>query len=132
MIENFDNLSFERKVDVLVAIYIFDYKDVKSIKEEWLGIWNPYYKEPKDYGYLLIPCYSRLLTSSWDIVRKFEYIYLFSGGKEWREGKWECKLVWDDDTSKYAWAETEMLAICYAGLKAVGYSLKDFLKEEGK
>lgn len=79
-----------------------------------------------------IPLYSTLLTSAWDIVRKFDYLYLY---RDIRivNGKWECKLrVEDYDSSYYALADTEMLAICYAGLKAVGFDIETFLREEGK
>lgn len=134
MIENFKNLPFERKVDVLVAEHIFKYTDVRiqEIIDDGgkIRYWSVMRKDGAwDTN---IPAYSMLLTSAWDIVRKFDYLYLFRGGKNWQGGKWECKLLRKDISGLYGWAETEQLAICYAGLKAVEYPLKDFLKEEGK
>lgn len=134
MIENFEKLSFERKIDVLVAMHVFNMKDIIIVKHKWEymgeeGVsWLCYSKYTGNH----VPCYSTLLTLAWDIVRKFDgYVYLFKS-KEYNDGKWECKLRSEDRVMYYWWAETEMLAICYAGLKAVGYDIKTFLQEEEK
>jgi hypothetical protein len=138
MIANFEKLPFERKVDVLVDLHVIGNKElIIEVLESILYENGVYYRCIRDGSFELIPCYSTLLTSAWDLVRKFDYCYLFRS-KDFKGGQWECKLA-DKHSKKdnysenvlYAWAETEMLAICYAGLKAVGYPLKDFLKEEG-
>lgn len=131
MVENFDRLEFNRKVDTLVAIHIFKHKDVKVIKENWCGIQNPYYKELNTFGHLLVPCYSTLLTSAWDLVRKFTYMELIKNTYN-NEVLWQCKLGEVGVVQDYNIAETEQLAICYAGLKVVGFDVKGFLKEEEK
>lgn len=144
MIENFEKLPFERKVDILVARYVFEWKDIKiewrEGDERYPGYWACYRVEGIGI-YTNIPLYSVLLTSAWDIIRKFEYMYLYRANFI-NDGRWECKLrddrgvliIGDEGTGGkyYGWAETEMLAICYAGLKAVGFDVKKFLKEEGK
>jgi len=147
MIQNFDKLTFYRKIDVLVAMHVMEWKNIVvelgqpdiGYGTYWLCKGNP--PGPIVVVWDVIPCYSTLLTSSWDIVRKFEYCYL------WRDkesninnGMWECKLFdpkgellsYGEGRKYYGLAETEMLAICYAGLKAVEYLIDDFLKEEGK
>jgi hypothetical protein len=138
MIENFEKLTFHRKIDILVAMHVMEWKDI-AIQEvgwgpgttKWMCVGTDRFN---GQGY--IPLYSALLTSAWDIVRKSSYCYLFRS-TDFKGGQWECKLA--DRHSKdglsntdvyYAWADTEMLAICYAGLKVVGYPLKDFLKGE--
>lgn len=138
MIENYDKLDYNRKVDMLVVIHVMGWKGI-AIQEIGSGSDGQKYMcvgTDKFNGQGYIPLYSTLLTSAWDIVRKFDYMYLFRS-KYFKE--WECKLVGynsdlgiDHDGKHYAWAETEQLAICYAGLKAVGFDVKSFLKEEGK
>lgn len=140
MIENFDKLEYHRKVDVLVAIHVMGWYNIVVNRAQWNETKYLYVCTGIDMfeaqGY--VPCYSTLLTSAWDIVRKFDYCYIFHS-KEFKGGQWECKLR-DDSIARhigekdgyYAWAETEQLAICYAGLKAVGFDLKGFLQEEGK
>jgi hypothetical protein len=140
MIENYDKLEYTRKVDVLVAMHVMKWKDI-IIQEVGQGSGITKYacryrdrSEPQGH----IPLYSTLLTSAWDVVRKFDYMYLFRS-HDFKKGQWECKLR-DDRGSvntsalgkHYGWAETEMLAICYAGLKAVDFDLQLFLKEEKK
>jgi Phage ABA sandwich domain len=138
MIKNFNELNYHRKVDVLIAMHVFNRKvtiiDVdcgKSVKRQWLCTWLPE-EGPAEP----VLCYSTLLTSAWEIVKKFDYIYLFRS-HDFKKGQWECKLrdergpINTNMLSKhYGWAETEMLAICYAGLKAVDFDLESFLKEE--
>lgn len=142
MIENFDKLTYERKVDVLVAMYVFRIKDIIIEHIDWSYGDGNYYKVytkslmVEDY----ISCYSTLLTNAWDVVRKFDYLYLFRSAG-FKRGQWECKLYdrkgvlkigETNEYNYYGWAETEQLAICYAGLKAVGFDVQAFLKEEGK
>ena len=144
MIENFEKLEFNRKVDILVAIYVMGrlgkLVERVNINEKWYDeiTWleiaeseeDPY---PGTRVGQMPKRYSTYIEAAWDIVRKFDYLYLFKGGEKWNGGKWECKLVLDDeDTRLYGWAETEQLAICYAGLKAVGFDVQTFLQEEGK
>jgi hypothetical protein len=139
MIEHFEKLEYNRKVDVLVAIYVMGWKDIVIHQIEWgPGVWKCAVMGVDRFnGRGYIPLYSTLLASAWDVVRKFDYIYLFRS-KDYKDGQWECKLRDDrgvvtlDMPKYYAWAETEMLAICYAGLKAVGFDIKTFLREEGK
>lgn len=135
MIENFDKLSFNRKVDVLVAVHVFNIKNITIDFADEI-YWKVCVKSLMREDH--ISCYSTLLTSTWDIVRKFDYLYLFRS-KDFKNGQWECKLLEQQSVTGnfqkdvyYAWAETEQLAICYAGLKAVGFDVKSFLKEEGK
>lgn len=140
MIENFDKLTFERKVDILVAIHVFRMKNIIIEHVDWSygdgNYFKVYIKDLMIENH--IPSYSTLLTSTWNIVRKFDYINLFRS-KDFNGGQWKCKLRQDiigmtlgEKDSYYAWAETEQLAICYVGLKAVGFDVKGFLKEEGK
>jgi len=138
MIANFDKLEYNRKVDVLIAIYVFNRKvTIVSIgageHPHMLCTWLPE-EGPAE----LVLCYSTLLTSAWDIVKKFDYMYMFKS-HDFKGGQWECKLRDDRGPintnllgKHYGWAETEMLAICYAGLKAVDFDLQLFLKEEKK
>lgn len=135
MIENYDELDYNRKVDMLVAVHVFKYKDiyVQWMGNYWLCTWLGN-TGPAN----IIPCYSTLLTSAWEIVRKFDYCYLFRS-KNFKGGQWECKLYQDitgqvlgEKDPYFVWAETEQLAICYAGLKAVGFDMQGFLKEEGR
>jgi len=136
MIQNFEKLDFNRKIDVLVAVYVFGWDDITIYADGDYFICTGVQVQKGSRAYEVILNYSILLTSAWEIVQKFDYLYLFRGGKKWMGGKWECKLVWGDtdkiDDKLYGWAETEMLAICYAGLKAVGFNVEGFLKEEGK
>lgn len=148
MIENFEKLEFTRKVDVLVAVHLMEWKDVViSDIESSSVVWGP--ADPKwlckgvdrFHGQGCIPLYSTVLTAAWEIVRKCDYVYLFRSN-DFQDGRWECKLmdkqsVVNDDgrTNKYcewALAETEMLAICYAGLNVVRFDVKKFLQEEKK
>lgn len=143
MIENFNELTFERKIDVLVVIHVFKKEVVIYPRPHINPIYYTVYTPSKVVDGIhrfdeMVAYYSTLLISSWEIVRKFEYIYLFHN-KNFKKGQWECKLVYDETIDilgtvqrTYAWAETEQLAICYAGLKAVGFDLKEFLKKEGK
>jgi hypothetical protein len=139
MITNFDKLEYNRKVDILVAKHVMGWKDIVISQEEWhtafkylcMGV-----DRFETVGH--IPLYSTLLTSAWDVVRKFDYMYLFKS-HDFKKGQWECKLRDDRGPintnllgKHYGWAETEMLAICYAGLKAVDFDLQLFLKEEEK
>ena len=132
MIEYFEKLSYERKIDVLVATHVFNEKiTIVKMDEYYSCTWLD-----KTGPAILVPCYSTLLTSAWDVVRNFDYCYLFRS-KDFKGGQWECKLVQEETVhimgkyqQVYAWAETIQLAICYAGLKAVGYPLMDFLKGE--
>ncbi len=140
---NFQKLNFHRKVDVLVAIHVMKWDKIDIIENKdnfiifekdkthyWCtGIPK---EETKPTG---VPCYSTLLTCAWDIVREFDYVYLFRGGGKLRKGLWKCKLIHEEDYDygdDYVSAETELLAICYAGLKAVGFDVEKFLKEEEK
>ena len=143
MIENFEKLSHERKIDVLVAICIIRIKNIITNKidlGENEGTYQCIYKVENNMDkYEYVPLYSTLLTSAWDVIKKFDYIYLFKS-KDFKKGQWECKLQDDKgvlvvgnksiSAKYYAWAETEQLAICYAGLKAVGFDVKTFLQEE--
>jgi len=144
MIENFEKLTFHRKIDVLVAMHVMGWKEIRIEEKEWeMGggqkYWACYGISPGIELTNDIPLYSVLLTSAWDIVRKFDYINLFRS-TDFKGGQWECKLfdkrgvIKMGEPNYYGWAETEMLAICYAGLKAVkmGEYLKLFLQEESK
>lgn len=129
MIENFEKLNFNQKVDVLVEMHVMGWKDIvieqvawARSNEMWAGI---------GVSGLYVPLYSTLLTSAWGIVNKFDYMHLFRS-KDFKKGQWECKLVEDPYCYAYAWAETVQLAICYAGLKTVGFDVKAFLQEEEK
>jgi Phage ABA sandwich domain len=151
MIENFDKLSFDRKVDVLVAEHVMGWKDVTielAHKESAIQVWKCKGKDQYRFdGY--VPMYSLLLNSTWDIVRRFSFFYLYNsercdfilmyGPRRTNKDKWECKLrdditgrVFLEKDSYFAWAETAELAICFAALKAVGYDIKGFLEKEKK
>jgi hypothetical protein len=137
LLKNFDKLGHNRKVDVLIALCIFHWDDITIFVHGDYSICTGI--QNKKLPYEVIPCYSTLLTSAWDIIRKFDYCYLYRS-KDFKGGQWECKLRDDrgpliigeegEGGKYYAWADTEMLAICYAGLKAVGFDVKGFLKEE--
>jgi hypothetical protein len=137
--KDFEKLTFHRKIDVLVAIYVmgFSYNSITIKEMKWndTRLYWSVYRAVRPGLYTDIPLYSTLLTSAWDLVRKFDFCYLFRS-TDFKGGQWECKLIDKHDNLNgevyYAWEETEMLAICYAGLKVVEYPLKDFLKEEGK
>jgi Phage ABA sandwich domain len=133
MIKNFDKLNYHRKVDVLIATHVMRYENiyVQWMGTYWLCTWLGNIGPAE-----IIPCYSTLFTSAWEVVKKFDYIYLFRS-HDFKGGQWECKLrdergpINTNMLSKhYGWAETEMLAVCYAGLKAVDFDLESFLKEE--
>lgn len=128
MIENFDKLEFNRKVDVLVAMHVFNQKvTIINTGSHWLCTWLPEVGTAQ-----LVTCYSTLVTSAWDIVRKFDCFELkhYSKGEGLWNGKWRCII--NGCLMGSMIVETEQLAICYAGLKAVGFDVKSFLKEEGK
>ena len=68
--------------------------------------------------------YSTDISAAWEVVEKFECLYLFRCVSGPFEGKYECKLVFEEgpDNDKrrfYAVAETAPLAICRAGLRTV-------------
>jgi Phage ABA sandwich domain len=123
MIKNFDKLSFERKVDVLVGIHVMGWTDLKIYNEIYIA----------NKGGVSLPCYSTLLTSAWNIVRKFNHVEIIKN-KHNNGTLWQCKVGEVGVIQEYSVSETEQLAICYAGLKAVemGEYLKLFLKEEKK
>lgn len=135
--DNFDKLSFERKVDVLVTQHVFGWDDIivnhVGVRQEVYRVIYRVVKDTNKYEY--VPCYSTLLTSAWYIVRRFGECYLFRNSSL-KKGQWECKLHYKEFNpgvgTYYAWAETEMLAICYGGLKAVGFDVREFLKGEGR
>ena len=59
--------------------------------------------------------YSTSIAAAWEVVEKFDYLYLFHG----TVFKWECKLVSSDHENYYARnCDTAPLAICKASLFA--------------
>ena len=132
MIKNFDKLPFERKIDVFVAEHVFKYEGIKIEEYTDKDLKHLYWGVSRVDGHwdTNILCYSTLLTSAWDIVRKFKFVYLYKS--EFINGRWECILKDEGFKDSAIMAETEMLAICYAGLKVVGFNIEGFLKEEGK
>ena len=92
MIENFYKLEFNRKVDVLVAYHVMGWRNIIIELVEWnhLGESGKYWLCYIPSG-THVPCYSTLLTSAWDIVRKFDYLYLYHSDFI-NDGKWECKF----------------------------------------
>lgn len=71
-----------------------------------------------------IPPYSTSISDVWEVAEKYDYFYLFRCLRGPFEGKYECKLLFEEgpDNDKrryYAIAEAAPLAICRAVLRSL-------------
>jgi|SRR3990167_1528273 len=120
--EEIDNMPAGREMDALVVEKIFDKKVCHCDAGSIMCAFGPGHCLTCD-GW--IPkLHSTSISAAWEVVEKFECLYLFRCVSGPFEGKYECKLVFEEgpDNDKrrfYAVAETAPLAICRAGLRTV-------------
>lgn len=113
-----------RELDALVAERVMGWTEIESkghvfIESQILGVKPGTIASATGYKpKFVVPHYSTDIAAAWDVVGKFDYLYLFRG-KSMFDGKYECKLVGVDSFDFCAYGETAPHAICLAALKAL-------------
>lgn len=137
MIENFDKLLLERKIDVLVAIHVLNWEDI-SVLDEGRTVLGTFIDEEdpvfsgilQNSGRTQIKHYSTNYEWSLVVIRRFSRMELIRNKYNNNTELWHCRLGEIDNLQEYAVSSTAQLAICYAGLKAVRFDVDRFLQEE--